>query len=145
MSASTRLQAMQPTDLGIPGPSALDMARAFQSVRADPLSFLVGVTKRFGDLVGRTNSDPVFSGQEKGVRDDRGELEDRVLLGLRNETLHRVVLFCLEVLPRGRGDPDVLLKHRPCLRPAHLPNDVGARVAATSQRHLPGGAGVVHP
>lgn len=51
MSASTRLQAMQPTDLGIPGPSPLDMARAFRSVRADPLSFLVEVTDRFGDLV----------------------------------------------------------------------------------------------
>ena len=51
MSASTRLQAMQPTDLGIPGPSTLDMARAFRSVRADPLSFLVEVTERFGDLV----------------------------------------------------------------------------------------------
>ncbi len=41
MSVSTRLQAMQPTDLGIPGPTSLDMARAFRSVRADPLSFLV--------------------------------------------------------------------------------------------------------
>ena len=51
MSASTRLQAMQPIDLGIPGPSTLDMARAFRSVRADPLSFLVEVTERFGDLV----------------------------------------------------------------------------------------------
>ncbi len=51
MSASTRLQAMQSTDLGIPGPSALDMARAFRSVRADPLSFLIEVSERFGDLV----------------------------------------------------------------------------------------------
>ena len=51
MSASTRLQAMQPTDIGVPGPSSLDMARAFRSVRADPLSFLVEVSERFGDLV----------------------------------------------------------------------------------------------
>jgi len=51
MSASTRLQAMQPIDLAIPGPSTLDMARAFRSVRAEPLSFLVEVTERFGDLV----------------------------------------------------------------------------------------------
>ena len=40
MSVSTRLQAMQPTDIGIAGPSSLDMARAFRSVRADPLTFL---------------------------------------------------------------------------------------------------------
>lgn len=51
MSISARLQAMQPTDIGVPGPSSLDMARAFRSVRADPLSFLVEVSERFGDLV----------------------------------------------------------------------------------------------
>ena len=51
MSTSLRLQAMRPTDVGVPGPSALDMARAFRSVRADPLSFLVEVSERFGDLV----------------------------------------------------------------------------------------------
>ncbi|QVT80653.1 Pentalenene oxygenase [Nocardioides aquaticus] len=42
---------MQPTDIGVPGPSSLDMARAFRSVRADPLSFLVEVAERHGDLV----------------------------------------------------------------------------------------------
>ncbi|KRE98710.1 hypothetical protein ASG88_16810 [Nocardioides sp. Soil777] len=51
MSVATRLQAMQPTDLGIPGPTSLDMARAFRSVRADPLSFLVQVSEQYGDLV----------------------------------------------------------------------------------------------
>ena len=52
MSApARRLQAMRPTDIGVPGPSPLDMARAFRSVRADPLSFLVEVSERFGDLV----------------------------------------------------------------------------------------------
>ncbi|KRF34669.1 cytochrome P450 [Nocardioides sp. Soil805] len=51
MSVATRLQAMQPTDVGVPGPTSLDMARAFRSVRADPLSFLVEVSGRFGDLV----------------------------------------------------------------------------------------------
>ena len=51
MSVATRLQAMQPTDLGIPGPTSLDMARAFRSVRADPLSFLGQVSERYGDLV----------------------------------------------------------------------------------------------
>ncbi len=51
MSTATRLRAGQPTDLGVPGPSALDMARAFRSVRSDPLSFLVEVSGRFGDLV----------------------------------------------------------------------------------------------
>jgi cytochrome P450 len=45
------MRAMRPTDLGIPGPSALDMARAFRSVRADPLSFLGQVSERYGDLV----------------------------------------------------------------------------------------------
>ena len=51
MTALTRLQAMRPTDLGIPGPTSLDMARAFRSVRADPLSFLGEVSERYGDLV----------------------------------------------------------------------------------------------
>ena len=55
MSVATRLRsfqdAMQPTDIGVPGPSSLDMARAFRSVRADPLSFLSEVSGRFGDLV----------------------------------------------------------------------------------------------
>ena len=40
MSVATRLQAIQPTDIGVPGPTSLDMARAFRSVRADPLAFL---------------------------------------------------------------------------------------------------------
>ena len=51
MTTTTRLQAMRPTELGIPGPTSLDMARAFRSVRADPLSFLVGVCEQHGDTV----------------------------------------------------------------------------------------------
>ncbi|WP_210437922.1 cytochrome P450 [Nocardioides xinjiangensis] len=51
MSVVTRLQAMQPTDIGVPGPTSLDMARAFRSVRADPLSFLVAVSAQHGDTV----------------------------------------------------------------------------------------------
>lgn len=51
MSVATRLQAMQPTDIGVPGPTSLDMARAFRSVRADPLTFLGRVTEQYGDLV----------------------------------------------------------------------------------------------
>jgi len=51
VSTSARLQAMRPTDIGVPGPTALDMARAFRSVRADPLTFLSEVSDRYGDLV----------------------------------------------------------------------------------------------
>jgi cytochrome P450 len=51
VSVATRLQAMNPTDIGVAGPSSLDMARAFRSVRADPLSFLSTVTEQYGDLV----------------------------------------------------------------------------------------------
>ena len=51
MSTATRLQAMRPTDIGVPGPTPGDMARAFRSVRADPLSFLVDVSARYGDVV----------------------------------------------------------------------------------------------
>ncbi|MCY7400733.1 MAG: cytochrome P450 [Nocardioides sp.] len=55
MSLATRLQAFQqstqPTDIGVPGPTSGDMARAFRSVRADPLTFLGEVSARFGDLV----------------------------------------------------------------------------------------------
>ena len=35
----------------VPGPSSWDMARAFTSIRADPLSFLGEVSGRYGDLV----------------------------------------------------------------------------------------------
>jgi len=51
VSAPARVQAMRPTDVGAPGPSSLDMARAFRSVRADPLAFLVEVSERYGDTV----------------------------------------------------------------------------------------------
>lgn len=51
MSVATRLQQTRPIDIGVPGPTALDMARAFRSVRADPLSFLSEVSERYGDLV----------------------------------------------------------------------------------------------
>ncbi|WP_374457844.1 cytochrome P450 [Nocardioides sp.] len=51
MTVATRLQAMQPTDIGVPGPTSSDMARAFRSVRHDPLSFLVRVTAQYGDRV----------------------------------------------------------------------------------------------
>jgi len=40
-----------PTDIGVPGPTPLDMARAFRSVRADPLTFLDTATRRWGDTV----------------------------------------------------------------------------------------------
>ncbi len=40
-----------PTDIGVPGPTPLDMARAFRSVRADPLSFLGDATDRWGETV----------------------------------------------------------------------------------------------
>jgi cytochrome P450 len=51
VSTATRLQAMKPTDLGVAGPTPWDMARAFRSVRSDPLSFLVEVRARYGDRV----------------------------------------------------------------------------------------------
>jgi cytochrome P450 len=51
VSVATRLQAMQPTDVGVPGPTPGDMARAFRSVRADPLTFLGEVAARYGDTV----------------------------------------------------------------------------------------------
>ena len=50
-SVAARLQALQPTDVGVPGPSSFDMARAFRSVRRDPLTFLGEVQQRYGDLV----------------------------------------------------------------------------------------------
>lgn len=50
MSARTGWRA-GPTDIGVPGPSAGDMARAFRSIRADPLAFLGEVHERYGDLV----------------------------------------------------------------------------------------------
>ena len=51
MSVATRLQAMQPTDVGVPGPTSCDMARAFRSIRADPLTFLGEVSQHYGDTV----------------------------------------------------------------------------------------------
>lgn len=51
MTVATRLQSMQPTDIGVPGPTPGDMARAFRSVRRDPLTFLEQVTAHYGDRV----------------------------------------------------------------------------------------------
>ena len=51
MSTATRLEALQPTDIGVPGPTSFDMARAFRSVRRDPLTFLGAVQQQYGDLV----------------------------------------------------------------------------------------------
>jgi cytochrome P450 len=51
VSVTTRLRRMQPSDIGVPGPTSFDMARAFRSVRADPLTFLSRVRERYGDLV----------------------------------------------------------------------------------------------
>jgi cytochrome P450 len=52
VSSATRLRSLERVDLGVPGPTPLDMARAFRSVRADPVGFLVEVHERYGDLVG---------------------------------------------------------------------------------------------
>ena len=57
MSVATRLQSLQqsieastqPTDVGVAGPTPGDMARAFRSVRRDPLSFLTEVSARYGE------------------------------------------------------------------------------------------------
>jgi cytochrome P450 len=51
MSEQSLAQRWSPTDLGIDGPTALDMAKAFRSVRADPLTFLADLRARYGDLV----------------------------------------------------------------------------------------------
>lgn len=51
VSVAERLQAMRPTEIGVPGPTPTDMARAFRSVRRDPLGFLVQVREHYGDTV----------------------------------------------------------------------------------------------
>lgn len=51
MSVADRLQAMQPMEIGVPGPTPFDMAKAFRSVRRDPLTFLERVTRQYGDTV----------------------------------------------------------------------------------------------
>ena len=48
VSVAERLQAMRPTEIGVPGPTPTDMARAFRSVRRDPLGFLVQVREHYG-------------------------------------------------------------------------------------------------
>ncbi|MCF6377393.1 cytochrome P450 [Nocardioides KLBMP 9356] len=51
MTVTERLEAMRPTEIGVPGPTSGDMARAFRSVRRDPLTFLGRVREHYGDLV----------------------------------------------------------------------------------------------
>ncbi len=46
-----RLPRTRPLDVGLPGPTPLDMARAFRSVRADPLTYLTEVSAEYGDVV----------------------------------------------------------------------------------------------
>ncbi len=51
MSPAARWQTMRPAELGVPGPTTAEMARAFRSIRRDPLAFLMAVWQRHGDLV----------------------------------------------------------------------------------------------
>lgn len=51
MSPAARWQTMRPAELGVPGPTTVEMARAFRSIRRDPLAFLMAVWQRHGDLV----------------------------------------------------------------------------------------------
>lgn len=51
MSLRSRLDSLQPADIGIPGPTSLQMAAAFRSVRHDPLTFLSEVSATFGNTV----------------------------------------------------------------------------------------------
>ncbi|MCA0337678.1 MAG: cytochrome P450 [Actinobacteria bacterium] len=48
---SQRTRPFAPTELGLPGPTGLDMARSFRDIRADPVAFLSGTAHRYGDLV----------------------------------------------------------------------------------------------
>lgn len=47
---NTTVGRWQRADIGVAGPTARDMLRAFRAVRADPLTFLVATRHRFGDL-----------------------------------------------------------------------------------------------
>lgn len=44
-------QVLRPVELGLPGPTNRDMARAFGPARRDPLSYLGGLVEEHGDLV----------------------------------------------------------------------------------------------
>ena len=41
----------QPADLGLPGPTPLDMAKVIRPIRADPLAYLQQVQRTYGDTV----------------------------------------------------------------------------------------------
>ena len=45
------LRSLRPADVGVDGPTSLDMLRGFRSIRTDPLTFLVAAQRRYGDLV----------------------------------------------------------------------------------------------
>lgn len=51
MSIVDRARRMQPVDIGVPGPTSLDMARGFRAIRRDPLTFLTTVQQQYGDRV----------------------------------------------------------------------------------------------
>lgn len=51
MNVQERLESLSPTDIGVDGPTAADMAKVFRSVRRDPLTFLSRVTRQYGDTV----------------------------------------------------------------------------------------------
>jgi len=48
---TTRLRSLRPMDVGVDGPTSLDMLRGFRSIRTDPLQFLASAQRRYGDLV----------------------------------------------------------------------------------------------
>lgn len=51
MSTTEPQRSWSPTDIGIDGPTSLDMFRAFTKIRADPLAFLTATQDRYGDVV----------------------------------------------------------------------------------------------
>ena len=79
MSLAERLQATRPTDIGVPGPTPFDMARAFRAVRSDPLTFLSEVTERHGASFQQWLGDLEYA--PPGGESFRA-VEERVLAGL---------------------------------------------------------------
>lgn len=51
MSIVRRLEALQPIEVGIDGPTSGQMARKFRSIRRDPLTYLREVSAQYGDVV----------------------------------------------------------------------------------------------
>lgn len=96
-------------------------------------------------MVGSSTYGRIFPKEVGSLAPHRGELEHRMVLGLRDKSFNRVGTVRLKIATSRRGDLYVTLEHRPRLLRRSLPDQVAAALEAAGEHHSPRGTRVVNP